>query len=872
MKKVFILFYLFSFFYSYAQNYESGQLLIEFKDDVDIRTFIQKYSMFDSKSTELKISEKLIPNMNYYLLEFNKTITVQEFLDYIDNDIDLKLVQKNHKLNLRSTIPNDPQFLTQWQYVNTGQGGGTIGMDLDADLAWDLSIGGITAANDTIVVAVIDDGANINHPDLQQNIWTNWREIPNNNIDDDNNGYIDDYLGWNTNTLDDNVNLNGAGAHGTAVAGIIGALGNNNLGVSGVNWKVKLMLIRNNFNTTEANVLASYGYALTQRKKYNQTNGLEGSFVVVTNASWGVDNAFPAQAPIWCAFYDTLGKYGILNVASTSNNNVNVDIQGDLPTTCPSDYLIAVTNLNRFGTRNGGFGQQNIDLGAFGDGVFTLNFNNYASFGGTSGATPHVSGTVALAYAAACGEFMSLSRLYPNQASLLMKDAIINGVRPNSILNGSTLSGGQLNMYNTLLEIQNSCPLDSCFAPYGLNIYSVSDSNVIIDWAGGQDSTCLRIRYKNAQLWLDSVITDQYSYVFNNLSRCKEYEVFVSGFCNGTIGSSQVLSFQIQGCCTVPTDIIQSITTDFSAQISWNGPSLNASYNLRWRLYGQAAWNFINSNNNNYQFINLSPCSIYELQIRSDCDDTLSAYSNSFIFSTSGCNSCGQTPYCSMSGTITDFDWIESFRFADYRNISGKSVGYELFDTIIQTVSAGNTIDFSIEQGNNFQEAVRIWIDLNRDNDFNDSDEKVFEGILNFTDSISGLINIPAYASPGVTRIRVALQWSTYPTLCSQYQNGETEDYCLRILPNTAVDDITNADDPLIYPNPFSDFIHIDNISEEFSDLNINDINGKIILYTKINNNLIKIKMPDNTVSGTYILKLISQNKSIIKKLIYNKN
>jgi hypothetical protein len=483
-----------------------------------------------------------------------------------------------------------------------------------------------------------------------------------------------------------------------------------------------------------------------------------------------------------------------------------------------------------------------------------------------------VSGTVALAYAAACGEFMSLSRLYPNQASLLMKDAIINGVRPNSILNGSTLSGGQLNMYNTLLEIQNSCPLDSCFAPYGLNIYSVSDSNVIIDWAGGHDSTCLRIRYKNAQLWLDSVITDQYSYVFNNLSRCKEYEVFVSGFCNGTIGSSQVLSFQIQGCCTVPTDIIQSITTDFSAQISWNGPSLNASYNLRWRLYGQAAWNFINSNNNNYQFINLSPCSIYELQIRSDCDDTLSAYSNSFIFSTSGCNSCGQTPYCSMSGTITDFDWIESFRFADYRNISGKSVGYELFDTIIQTVSAGNTIDFSIEQGNNFQEAVRIWIDLNRDNDFNDSDEKVFEGILNFTDSISGLINIPAYASPGVTRIRVALQWSTYPTLCSQYQNGETEDYCLRILPNTAVDDITNADDPLIYPNPFSDFIHIDNISEEFSDLNINDINGKIILYTKINNNLIKIKMPDNTVSGTYILKLISQNKSIIKKLIYNKN
>ena len=872
MKLIVFLIALFSICNSYAQMYEKGQLLVEFQHNADIRSFIQKYSIIEKKPTYLKISEKLIPNMNYYILEFDKNISEIDFLEYIDNDKDLKLVQINHKLSLRSTIPNDPQFATQWQYVNTGQGGGTIGMDLDADQAWDLATGGLTAANDTIVVAVIDDGANINHPDLQQNIWTNWREIPNNNLDDDNNGYIDDYLGWNTNTLDDNVNLNGAGPHGTAVAGIIGAVGNNNIGVSGVNWKVKLMLIRNNFNTTEANVLASYGYALIQRKKYNETNGREGSFVVVTNASWGVDNAFPAQAPIWCSFYDSLGKYGILNVASTTNNNVNVDTQGDLPTTCPSDYLIGVTNLNRFGTRNGGFGQQNIDLGAFGDGVFTLNFNNYASFGGTSSATPHVTGTVALAYAAACGEFMSLSRLYPNQAALWMKDAIINGARPNSILNGSTLSGGQLNMYNTLVEIQNACPLDSCFAPYGLNIYSLTDSNVIIDWAAGQDSACLRIRYKNTQNWIDSIITDQYSYVFNSLSSCKEYEVFVSGFCNGSIGNSERINFQTLGCCSVPAEIIQNNATDFSAQISWNGPSINSSYNLRWRLYGQVAWNFSNVNNNNYQFINLSPCSIYELQVRSDCGDTLSAYSNTFIFSTSGCNSCGQTPYCSMSGTTTDFDWIESFRFVDYRNVSGKSGGYELFDTIIQTLSAGETVDFSIEQGNNFQEAVRIWIDLNRDNDFNDSDEKVYERILNFTDSISGLISIPANASPGVTRMRVALQWSTYPTLCTQYQNGETEDYCLRILPNTAVINNDDSKNTFIYPNPTSDYIQIDNIPNDYNEIKILDINGKLLLYTKNNDNSIKIKMPDNTVSGTYFIKLTSQNKSIVKKLIYNKN
>jgi hypothetical protein len=854
-----------------AQYFRENQLIIEFKPDIDLRNFASNYSNIESISSGIKIKERLIPGMNYWLFEFNENVNLNSLIHAIKNDSRVKLVQKNHIIKSRSTIPNDAQFAAQWQYLNTGQGGGTIGMDLDADLAWDISTGGLTATNDTVVVAVIDDGANIFHPDLQQNIWYNRAEIPNNNLDDDNNGYIDDYQGWNTNTLDDNVNLNGAGAHGTAVAGIIGAQGNNNLGVTGVNWKVKLMLIRNNFNTTEANVLSAYGYALNQRKKYNETNGAEGAFVVVTNASWGVDNAFPSSAPIWCSFYDTLGKHGILNVASTTNNNTNVDQLGDLPTTCQSDYLISVTNLNRFGTRNGGYGQQNIDLGAFGDGVFTLNYNNYATFGGTSAAAPHVSGTVALAYAAACGEFMSLSKLYPNQAALLVKNSILNGVRPNSSLNGFTSSSGQLNMFNSLVEIQNSCPLDSCFPPFGLNIYAISDSNVIIDWAGGQDSFFLRIRYKNSTIWLDSVVTDQYSYVFNNLSRCKEYEVFVSGFCDGNIGTSQVLDFQTEGCCNSPLNFQQNSSTDFSAQISWGGISTAVNYNLRWRVYGQAAWNFASSNDSLNNFINLSPCSIYELQVRTDCADTLSSYSSSFIFTTTGCNSCGQIPYCTMNGTETAFDWIESFRLGSYRNISGRNNGYALFDSIVQTISAGETIDFSVQQGSDFFEAVRIWIDFNRDNDFNESDEKVFEGFLPSIDSISSLINIPVNAVPGITRLRVALEWASLPVLCTQYQNGETEDYCLRILPNTAVNK-TEIDPIVVYPIPFSDIVSIDNISNEFNEIIISDINGRIILYTKNITNSINLKMPDNTVSGIYFLKIISKNKSIIKKLIYNKN
>jgi hypothetical protein len=118
--------------------------------------------------------------------------------------------------------------------------------------------------------------------------------------------------------------------------------------------------------------------------------------------------------------------------------------------------------------------------------------------------------------------------------------------------------------------------------------------------------------------------------------------------------------------------------------------------------------------------------------------------------------------------------------------------------------------------------------------------------------------------------MRVALQWSNYPTLCTQYQNGETEDYCLRILPNTSIDESQYSVLPIIYPNPFYDILSIENISDEFKEVIITDLSGKVILYTEITSHAIKIKMPENSASGMYFIKFISNNNSITKKIIYN--
>lgn len=173
------------------------------------------------------------------------------------------------------------------------------------------------------------------------NIWYNRRETPNNGIDDDNNGYVDDYRGYDV-RFGGNAAGN-LGFHGTAVNGIIGARGNNDIGI-GVNWNVKLMNFSN--VATDAEIVTAYEYAAKMRRRYNQTNGREGAFVVATNASFGKDFEQAVDHPLWCAAYDSLGVVGVLSAAATINKNVDVDAQGDMPSTCSSEYLLVVTNVS----------------------------------------------------------------------------------------------------------------------------------------------------------------------------------------------------------------------------------------------------------------------------------------------------------------------------------------------------------------------------------------------------------------------------------------------------------------------------------------------------------------------------------------------
>ena len=325
-------------------------------------------------------------------------------------------------------VPNDPKYLdgTLWGLNQTSDA------DIDAPEGWN-----VRSSAGAVIVAVIDTGIKTTHQDLAANMWRNSAEIAGNKIDDDANGFVDDIFGCDAYNNDgDPTDDQGHGSH---CAGTIGGTGNNGIGVTGVAWGVKLMgckFLSATGSGADSDAVRCIDYARSKGAK-------------VLSNSWGGGGAgVSLQAAI-----ERTRTAGLIFVAAAGNDGINTDISPSYPASLATDNIVSVAATTRTDTLASfsNYGSVTTDLGAPGDGIYsTVSTSDtaYATYSGTSMATPHVAGVLAL-----------LMAQFPTESYSSIITRLMNGTDKVPALAGKTKSGGRLNLANALLGTTPPTPV-----------------------------------------------------------------------------------------------------------------------------------------------------------------------------------------------------------------------------------------------------------------------------------------------------------------------------------------------------------------------------------------------------------------------------
>jgi subtilisin family serine protease len=419
-------------------KYRSDRILVKFSGE------LPKLKM-SKKNKELMLNAlgggavqeefDLVPGLS--LMKLPPGLSVEDAVKKLSKVSGVIYAQPDYQVDI-STTPNDTRFSEMWPMNNTGQSGGTVGADIEATKAWDIA----TGSKNEIIVAVIDTGVDYTHPELAANMWVNTAEKNGKaGVDDDGNGYVDDIYGYDFCNKDGDPKDDHF--HGTHCSGTIGAIGNNNSGVVGVCWKVKIMALK--FLSGSGS-----GY-ISDAIKCVQYSVLMGANL--SSNSWGGGGYDSAMRDA----INAAGAAGMLFVAAAGNSAGNNDTTPSYPATYDCASIISVLSTDRYDAKSSFscYGATTVDIGAPGSSILSTfptyvtsamssgGFSaNYGTISGTSMATPHVSG--------ACALLWSQNPMLTNAE---VKKILMDNVDKLSSLSGKCVSGGRLNIYKAIQQV-----------------------------------------------------------------------------------------------------------------------------------------------------------------------------------------------------------------------------------------------------------------------------------------------------------------------------------------------------------------------------------------------------------------------------------
>lgn len=519
-------------------------------DEVIVK-FRPRITQIESNQLLQQIGIQTIKNIEQLNIKICQIITdesIDQMIQECESRAEIEYAEPNYRV-FALEKPNDPEYERLWGLNNTGQSGGSNDADIDAEEAWNNEKGAFQ-----IIVGVIDTGIDYNHEDLKQNMWRNPGEIPDNNADDDNNGYIDDYYGWDF-FFDDNDPYDD-NEHGTHVAGTIGAVGNNGKGVVGVNWNVSLMALK----------------FLDDKGTGNTGDAIEAIIYAsdmganILNNSWG-GGGF-SQAMKDAIIY--ANNKGVLFVAAAGNDRKDTDKDPNYPSNYDVENVISVaasTDKDKLAAFSN-YGATTVDLAAPGESIYsTLPHSRYGNLSGTSMATPHVAGAAALVWA----------YYFPESNWRNVKYRLFGSVDYVFSLQNIVLLDGRLNVNNGLSDIPFASiinkPLDTDNTdnPYDVSAAVIDNDTVV--------SAKIFYQYSGAATESDTInLNNIMAYIYESqipaapLNTTVKYKIIAEDN-DQNITETRYYSFKIRkvnsGCCGA-----------FAADISIRSASISANAGL----------------------------------------------------------------------------------------------------------------------------------------------------------------------------------------------------------------------------------------------------------------------------------------------------